>query len=219
MTPPMNRGEEQEEQRNKLRGVVPLFPMFLACAREGLPSCTIANSQIAGFSPPLSVQIRLTYGLRGAIDFTKELTTTATTSILAPIIGTRADTPPMATRSKPVTAEKPKARLRSLADVDRRTMAGRAAFKLRDDLAADLGGWDRLSAMQRELVENTAVLGAMLKDAAAAYLSGDPIDLQEFMALTNAQRRLLADLGLERRMMDVTAPTVRQYLAAKAGAA
>lgn len=103
-------------------------------------------------------------------------------------------------------------------DLDKRTLAAKAAFRLRDDLAADLGGWDRLSAMQRELVENAAVLGAMLKDAAAAYLSGEPVDLAEFMALTNAQRRLLADLGLERRMTDVT-PSVDAYLAAKGRAA
>jgi hypothetical protein len=65
--------------------------------------------------------------------------------------------------------------------------------------------------MQRELVENVAVLGAMLRDAAVSYLSGDPVDLGEFMALSNAQRRLLADLGLERRSRDVT-PTLRDYL-------
>lgn len=111
-----------------------------------------------------------------------------------------------------------KVRLRTLADVDRRTRAGQAAFKLRDDLAADLGGWEELSAMQRELVENTAVLGAMLKDAAASYLTGKPVDLAEFMALTNAQRRLLADLGLERRMRDISAPSLRERLQAEARA-
>jgi len=108
-----------------------------------------------------------------------------------------------------------KARLRTLADVDRRTRAGQAAFRLRDDLAADLGGWDCLSAMQRELVENTAVLGAMLKDASACYLSGDPVDLAEFMALTNAQRRLLSDLGLERKQRDVS-PSVRDLMEGRA---
>jgi hypothetical protein len=118
------------------------------------------------------------------------------------------------------TETRRKARLRTLADIDRRTRAGQAAFKLRDDLAADLGGFDRLSAMQRELVENAAVLGAMLKDAAASYLSGEPVDLPEFMALTNAQRRLLADLGLERRMLNVTpTPTLDAYRARQSEAA
>lgn len=102
-------------------------------------------------------------------------------------------------------------RLRTLADLDRRTSAARAALSLRDSLASDLGGLDHLTAMQRELVENSAVLGAMLKDASARYLSGLPVDLTEFMALTNAQRRLLADLGLERRMHELV-PTLAQHL-------
>ena len=104
-----------------------------------------------------------------------------------------------------------KVRLRTLADVDRRTRAAQEAFGLRDDLAGDLGGWEHLSAMQRELVENSAILGAMLKDASATYLSGGAVDLAEFMALTNAQRRLLSDLGLERRARDVT-PALSSYI-------
>lgn len=111
-----------------------------------------------------------------------------------------------------------KVRLRTLADLDRRTRATQEVFQLRDDLAADLGGWDGLSTMKRALVENTAVLGAMLKDTAAAYLTGEPVDLGEYMALTNAQRRLLADLGLERCAANVT-PGVRDYLASKGAAA
>lgn len=111
-----------------------------------------------------------------------------------------------------------KARLRTLDDLDRRTKAGQAALKLRDDMAADLGGWDRLSAMQRELVSNAALLGAMIEDAGVTYLKGEPVDLAEFMALTNAQRRLLADLGLDRRLTNVT-PNAREYLARKERAA
>src|SRR4051794_34988359 len=92
-----------------------------------------------------------------------------------------------------------KVRLKTLADLDRRTRAAQNAFHLRDSLAADLGGKPNLSVMKLELIDNVAVLGAMLKDAAASYITGEPIDINEFMALTNAQRRLLADLGLERR--------------------
>ncbi|TIP99766.1 MAG: hypothetical protein E5X61_38595 [Mesorhizobium sp.] len=65
-----------------------------------------------------------------------------------------------------------------------------------------------------------ACLGAMLKDAAANYLEGEPIDINEFMALTNAQRRLLADLGLERRALKDITPSLKDYAATKyAGAA
>lgn len=98
----------------------------------------------------------------------------------------------------------PKARLRTLDDLDRRTKAAQQALALRDALAADLGGWEHITTAERQLVEGVALLGAMIRDAGAAYLSGRPIDLGEFMALTNAQRRLLADIGLQRRARDVT---------------
>lgn len=97
-----------------------------------------------------------------------------------------------------------KVRLKTLDDLDRRTRAAQAVFELRDRLVDDLGGKDRLSVMQTELINNAACLGAMLKDSAASYLQGEPIDLTEYMALTNAQRRLLADLGLEKRIKDVS---------------
>jgi len=105
-----------------------------------------------------------------------------------------------------------KARLRTLDDLDRRTRAAQQALALRDELAADLGGWDLITVAERQLVENVAMLGAMIRDSGASYLSGQAIDLAEFMALTNAQRRLLADLGLERRARNVT-PTIRDLVA------
>lgn len=113
-----------------------------------------------------------------------------------------------------------KVRLKTLEDLDRRTTAARVVFELRDSLAADLGGKPNLSVMKLELIDNVACLGAMLKDAAANYLEGQPIDINEFMALTNAQRRLLADLGLERRALKNITPTLRDYAATQyAGAA
>lgn len=108
-----------------------------------------------------------------------------------------------------------KARLRTLDDLDRRTKAAQATFELRDSIASDLGGLDHLSAMERELVDGAALLGAMIKDLGTNYLSGDPIDLSEFMALTNAQRRLLADIGLERRARNIT-PSLNDIIAGRA---
>lgn len=124
-----------------------------------------------------------------------------------------ADAFEMEARSAAKTA--PKARLRTLDDLDRRTKAAQQALALRDALAGDLGGWDHITVAERQLVEGVALLGAMIRDAGAAYLSGEPVDLGEFMALTNAQRRLLADIGLERRARDVT-PSIADL---RAGAA
>ncbi|CAD7044722.1 hypothetical protein REJC140_03858 [Pseudorhizobium endolithicum] len=114
-------------------------------------------------------------------------------------------------------ADVPKVRLKTLADLDRRTLAAKAVYALRDAIVSDLGGREHLSAMQLELIDNVALLGAMLKDSAASYLSGEPVDLTEFMSLTNAQRRLLADLGLERRQKAINAD-LRSYLSGKVSA-
>ncbi len=110
----------------------------------------------------------------------------------------------------------PKRRLRSLESLDRRTAAAKAAFGLRDEIITDLGGDTHLSAMQRALVHHVAVLGASLGDLAAQYLSGGDVDMTRYATLANAQRRLLSDLGLERKAMDVH-QHLSTYLATKRG--
>ena len=55
----------------------------------------------------------------------------------------------------------------------------------------------------------------MLEDQEARYLSGNGVDLGEYCTLVNAQRRVLSDIGLERRVRDVT-PKLSDYLEAKA---
>lgn len=111
-----------------------------------------------------------------------------------------------------------KVRLRTLADLDKRTTAARAALELRAAITDDLGGEHTLSAMKRAVVHNAAVLGAMLEDMAAAYLGGEGTDLSLYATLANAQRRLLVDLGLERRAQDIT-PDLRNYIKGRERAA
>lgn len=107
-----------------------------------------------------------------------------------------------------------KHRLRTLADLDKRTTAARAALELRDSIISDLGGDDAVSTMKRAVIDSAATLGAMLHDMAASYLAGEGADLALYATLANSQRRLLADLGLERRANDVT-PDLRRYVQAK----
>jgi hypothetical protein len=104
-----------------------------------------------------------------------------------------------------------KRRLKSLKDLDRRTTAARNAYALRDQIIVDLGGLPALSAMQRALVDHVATLAAALGDMAAKYLAGENTDMIQYATLANSQRRLLADLGLERRALDVT-PDLRDYI-------
>src|SRR5450755_272144 len=79
-------------------------------------------------------------------------------------------------RQKPLKRV-PKIRLRSLADLDRRTTAARAAIELRNSFASDLGGESVLSSMQKAIVDNAATLGAMLENLAAGYLAGEAVNL------------------------------------------
>jgi hypothetical protein len=112
----------------------------------------------------------------------------------------------------------PKRRLKALSDLDRRTRAGKAAIALRDAIIQDLGGEERLSAMERAIVQNIAVLGAALDDIAARYLAGEyeSLEMSQYATLANAQRRLLADLGLERRSVELH-QHLSSYLATKSG--
>jgi hypothetical protein len=113
-----------------------------------------------------------------------------------------------------VAAAKPKdgtkSRYLTLSDLDSRTKAARRALTLRAGFLVDLGGSDNSSTAQTELAQRGAVLGAMLEDREAKYLSGDGINLTEYCTLVNAQRRVLADIGLERRQKDVL--TLDNYL-------
>jgi hypothetical protein len=68
--------------------------------------------------------------------------------------------------------------------------------------------------MQKALVNNAALLGAALDNIAVAYLAGEPVELMRYATLANAQRRLLVDLGLERKAVDIQ-QHLSSYLAAK----
>ena len=61
-----------------------------------------------------------------------------------------------------------------------------------------MGGEESTSCAQRELAQRASILGAMIEDAEATWLRGETV-LAEFCTFLNAQRRVLADIGLERR--------------------
>jgi hypothetical protein len=75
----------------------------------------------------------------------------------------------------------------------------------------DMGGEEGTSCDQRELAQRASVLGAMLEDQEARWLRGEPVQLAEFCTLVNAQRRVLADIGLEREAREVVPLT--EYIA------
>ena len=107
-----------------------------------------------------------------------------------------------------------KVKLMTLADLDGRTNAAKAARALVADLSADLGGADRLSAGERALVVRAAVTTAMLEHIETTWLAGGGIDLAGYATLANVQRRLLVTVGLQRRPRDVT-PDLDDYVASR----
>jgi hypothetical protein len=96
-----------------------------------------------------------------------------------------------------------KARLQRISDLDGRTRVRKSAEKLLGDLLSDLGGSERVSTAQRVLAEQACVLQAMAEHQAASWLSGGDVDVNGYCTTVNATRRVLSDLGLERRQADV----------------
>ena len=108
-----------------------------------------------------------------------------------------------------------KARLLSLSQIDGRTLAARAVRTLITSIEADLGGGDRLSTGEREIIKRAAITGAVLEDIEARWLAGGPIDAALYARLGNVQRRLLETIGLRRVPREVV-PRLRDYLESKA---
>jgi hypothetical protein len=106
-----------------------------------------------------------------------------------------------------------KAKLISLADIDRRGSAYRRVEGLISSFEADLGGRDSISVAERQLLQRSAVLGGLCESIEAAWLAGEEIDPVQYTTLINAQRRCLESVGLQRRSRDVSPPSLASYLA------
>jgi hypothetical protein len=107
-----------------------------------------------------------------------------------------------------------KVRLRTLGDMDARTAAYRRFKELVASYTSDLGG-DPTTG-QQAIIQRAVSLQVWCEDAEAAYAITGELDIGQFTTATNAMRRLLADIGLERRAHDVT--DLAAYLAARRAA-
>ena len=103
-----------------------------------------------------------------------------------------------------------------LPDVDGRSAAMRRYKEILAQLTADMGGDP--SEAQTMIARRAATLAVWCEAAEADMANGGALDIAAFSTATNTLRRLLCDLGLERRMKDVT-PSLRQYLAGRDQAA
>jgi hypothetical protein len=97
-----------------------------------------------------------------------------------------------------------KLRLLTLDALDGRTAAAKRTRDLIAAIESDLGGGEHLTEGTRQLVQRGAVLGAFIEDCEARWITGESVEVNEYLAAINAQRRVLATIGLERRQRDVT---------------
>src|ERR1700687_105503 len=88
------------------------------------------------------------------------------------------------------------------------TVAARSR-DVRNDLISDLGGDP--SGAQSAIARRASALCVVCEQAEAEMVAGGVLDLAEFTTAANSLRRLLADLGLERRSKDIT-PSLEKYL-------
>ena len=103
-----------------------------------------------------------------------------------------------------------------LPGVDGRSVAMRRYKEILGQLVRDMGGDP--SEAKSIIAKRSATLAVWCENAEADMANGLPIDIGEFTTATNALRRLLTDIGLERKARDIT-PTLQQYLAQNRGEA
>lgn len=98
-----------------------------------------------------------------------------------------------------------------LQGVDMRTHGGRRFKELCADLMDHLG--DIPTAPQVAIIRRAAALAVWCEQAEADQAQGDDFDVASYTTAANTMRRLLVDLGLERRAKDVT--SLSDYIANK----
>lgn len=101
--------------------------------------------------------------------------------------------------------------------VDGRSVLARRYRDVLAQLTADLGG-DPTEA-QTIIARRAATLAVWCEQAESAMANGEELDIATFTTAANSLRRLLSDLGLERRRMRDVTPSAREYLARKGQAA
>lgn len=93
--------------------------------------------------------------------------------------------------------------------VDGRSTLARRYRDILSELVSDLGGDP--SGAQSAIARRAAALCVSCEQAEAEMVAGNKIDIGEFTTAANSMRRLLTDLGLERKAKDIT-PTLGRYL-------
>jgi hypothetical protein len=90
--------------------------------------------------------------------------------------------------------------------IDGRTSAARTFARLISAIEADLGGADRLSAIERTLIEGYAGAYVVARHLNTRLARGEEIDLAQHAQAVSGMVRVATRLGTGRRARDVTDP-------------
>ena len=96
--------------------------------------------------------------------------------------------------------------------VDSRSIAARRFKEVFRQIIADIGG-DPTEA-QTQIARRATALAIWCESVEAQLVGGAQLDIGQFTTAANSLRRLLSDLGLERKARNVT-PSLNEYLASK----
>jgi hypothetical protein len=104
-----------------------------------------------------------------------------------------------------------KLRLLTRDDLDGRTRARKHFDTIATGIIADLGGEDRLTTIQRLLIEALAGCSLTLADINTRAMRGEPVDLVAYTTAVSSLVRIISRLPAGRVARDVT-PSVKDYL-------
>jgi hypothetical protein len=104
-----------------------------------------------------------------------------------------------------------KIRLLTRQSLDGRTKARKQFDAIAEGIAADLGGEDRLSTVQRHLAEAFAGCCIVLQSINARMLLGEPVDIADQSSAASTLVRIASRLG-SRVARDIT-PSPDEYIA------
>lgn len=96
-----------------------------------------------------------------------------------------------------------------LAGADGRSIIMRRMREILAALHSDMGGDP--SEAKMIIARRATSIAAWCETQEARLANNEPIDIAEFTTATNALRRLLADIGLDRKAKDIT-PDLDKYL-------
>ena len=95
--------------------------------------------------------------------------------------------------------------------IDTRTLWGRRDREIYNAIISDLGGADRLSELEHQVVRRAVGLALRCEQIETELAEGKPVDIAATATLINVFNRTASLLGLKRRARDVT-PHLEDYI-------